>query len=877
MLFKSDLFTNKVRRNGLIAFVFISFASMLCLNTLYSQSASAYSVGDDYTVYFKSGYTLYFNRVLNSFDIVQFIPRVTVDKDACDASGSEGPRDFNSYQQYWNCHGLYIQEDNSASAPAGNGKWFEEANYAYQLGDVDWAEKVEVGGGTITAHGESTNDPTNSGHNIQAKSGNGPYTGWDHSCDTDNPNKTDHCSVLFKSTTDTTDFHIFFEAPGTETKHEFWYDGLKEAEYRTLRFHPNGSGATVSNSPADSEIWAHMSGSDLYREYKKDTSSSNYPTASWSGHYFVGWNTSSDGGGSWKSSRVMSSDEDLYAIWIDWDISPYAIVDRATAQPGDLITWTHSVVNNGPDNTHLIVSYDYINQVDFPTPYADGSDTAIAAGWMVGNSYKNSKNSSYTVISDDGGKRLCRATRAWPRASDDSGMITSGSACTDVPYNYVLTPVINVAPPIVEAGAKVNIEPSVSNPGPTRSKTTTWQLSRIVLPVGSAVPSGGASSSAPCSFFSGCTLYKTGTAIFHTYNTITKISGDDFLSSQSDVVDPGLDVGQIVCYSLSVKDRSSSDSRWQHAIDCSKVGKGPKFQVWGGDLKSGGSVMSNLVEKSNYSFASWVEYGILSVNSINATGSASSFASLSGLQNADKNIYSKLSFANYNNTCPVPSVAGASNIGCYLPSVVLPNIAANFPDGTNLGSSTITPSSLGSGIYKVGTVTINGSNLASGQSVIIKSSGTVTIAGDQTYSNGSYANIQQLPQLVVIANKIIINSNVKRVDGWLLAGYPNSSNNPSQVGVIETCNTGSSTYILTGTNRLTGNKCNQQLIVNGPVVSTQIWLRRTFGAEESASIKDSDPAERFNMRADAYLWARSKSINIGSIRTVYTTQLPPRY
>lgn len=163
---------------------------------------------------------------------------------------------------------------------------------------------------------------------------------------------------------------------------------------------------------------------------------------------------------------------------------------------------------------------------------------------------------------------------------------------------------------------------------------------------------------------------------------------------------------------------------------------------------------------------------------------------------------------------------------------------------------------------KNGNLTLNTSNLAPNKTVILKVTGTVTIAGNQTNNpnnNGAgYKDISQLSQLIIIANKIVINRAVTNVDAWLIA--------KGSDGTIQTCDDISTPTI---------NTCNQKLVVNGPVMANHLVLLRTVGSGTGAA--SNDPAEVFNLRADAYLWATAHSVSYGRAQTVFTTELPPRF
>jgi hypothetical protein len=305
------------------------------------------------------------------------------------------------------------------------------------------------------------------------------------------------------------------------------------------------------------------------------------------------------------------------------------------------------------------------------------------------------------------------------------------------------------------------------------------------------------------------------------------------------------------------------------------VGKKPKIQVWGGDLSvgksfSGSAVTSNVQTsnsvKSGNTFGSWIEYGIFATGLVSGVASGSAYAG-PGLAGATTCQASMLSFTNAadDNGC-----TDTTSIGNYATTRSIPDVASSFTGSGSVLPGVVVPNNLTAGGVFIGTsagnLTINTSTLNPGKSVILKVNGTVTIAGDQKYNPGPYTSVSQLPQLVIMADKIIINSAVTNVDAWLIANGPN--------GIIETCDTGSPTYSLSVALSLTSNKCQIPLTINGPVMAKQLWLRRTAGSGTGAA--SGDPAEVFNLRPDAYMWAQAQATSGGRIQTVYTTELPPR-
>ena len=168
----------------------------------------------------------------------------------------------------------------------------------------------------------------------------------------------------------------------------------------------------------------------------------------------------------------------------------------------------------------------------------------------------------------------------------------------------------------------------------------------------------------------------------------------------------------------------------------------------------------------------------------------------------------------------------------------------------------------------------------------------VTITSNIEYANGPFTNASQIPQLVIIADNITIAAGVTRVDAWLIA-----KNDPSRTGAygaIATCDqqsgssgsngmaqwlatpNGSGTnYTVSNNSRLTISHCTSQLRINGPVIASKLYLRRTAGSGPAAD--SGTPAEIISLRPDAYLWAR-EHMSPGLVYQVKTEkELPPRY
>lgn len=249
-------------------------------------------------------------------------------------------------------------------------------------------------------------------------------------------------------------------------------------------------------------------------------------------------------------------------------------------------------------------------------------------------------------------------------------------------------------------------------------------------------------------------------------------------------------------------------------------------------------------------YGSWGEYGLIAPGSQTSIGSSVKlFSSGSGLSvgslDSNQSAWSNLTFSN---DLSFGNYAMKQNLGTF------PNVGGYFDRSSLRGAN----------IYqKTGSVTISDSqsdpdlrpaNLANG-SKILRVSGTVTI--DSNLKNVTAPTSENnMSQLVIIADEFRISSSVTDVDAWLIA--PNGS--------IDTC------YQITG--KLTIDDCNKPLSINGAIIARKISLKRTYGGEAN---DPGIPAERLDLRGDAYIWARRLSEANGSWSTKAITELPPRY
>jgi hypothetical protein len=445
-----------------------------------------------------------------------------------------------------------------------------------------------------------------------------------------------------------------------------------------------------------------------------------------------------------------------------------------------------------------------------------------------------------------------------------------------LPTNYALTPrVDNISPTEIESGTKMTVQTSVDNVGEISSPSTRWEITQITVQPGKKAPHEDegptASGEAPCQIGGGSAAGNYFRSADAACRHVTGDSGIFNAKSPADL-QPNVsnwDIGDVpvgtrICFTLSVQPRSSGDGRWGHSMPrCTVVGKKPKVQIWGGDIAVRGSIDTSTTRKAvggvTQTLGSWVEYGAFSIGVNNRFASG---AGLNGQEINDQVEWSNFTFANQDEL-------GAPSFGRYTSAGGLPllvNVKEHFaaaPDKQPVPTPTVDLGTLtfATGgpirVYTAGDLTIRGGDIPPGRSVVILATGTVTITDlNIAYRDEKLTKPSDIPQVVIIANNILVNDSVSRIDAWLVAD-----------GAIDTC--------ANVTDNLTSEKCKTLLEVNGPVITNRLILKRTAGSNPGAA--SGDPAERFNLRPDVFVWAKLLSGGSSKAQTIYTVELPPRF
>ncbi len=523
----------------------------------------------------------------------------------------------------------------------------------------------------------------------------------------------------------------------------------------------------------------------------------------------------------------------------DWTDLENRLVDRASK---NRINWNQDFGTGGQDTfTRVIRNRDGVWR------------------WDVVYDNEMRTDNGLTIRNDDGSV----AYRMWYTCANPVG---SMSGLPEAP-TYDLTPTISGSPSSSEPGGSVSLTPTIRNGDPGTSISVNWQVTRFIVPKNATPRSGGTSAltTNPVAYYNDGNSY-SATSIATGTGTFTNSSPALSIGTQT-IGD--YEVGTKICFGLSVEPYTETSTDWRHSNPfCVIVAKAPKIQVIGGDVWVGrdgdGSIDTSSIRKTvsgtARTYGSWGEYALIAAETISGMASGAGYSN--GATTTDICEVSYLTITNAGSTTCSPSTPK----GGYTLGGSLPDVGARFSGGSN-GGGAINLQSASSGIY-TGNANLRlhggggNADIASGKWIVINApTSTVTIDDDIVYDNGPFTRISQIPQVIIIANQINIDGDVTQVDAWLMATGAD--------GRISTCDDYASAT------QLTESRCDNQLTINGPVAAKEISLYRTAGAGTGSNT--GDPAEIFNFRPDAYLWAINFNADNNRLQTVSTKELPPRF
>lgn len=384
-----------------------------------------------------------------------------------------------------------------------------------------------------------------------------------------------------------------------------------------------------------------------------------------------------------------------------------------------------------------------------------------------------------------------------------------------------------------------------------------------------------------------------------------------------------LPLGTRVCSMLYIaRPTQTAASGRMSSAACVTVGKTPLVQIHGGDLRVGHRFNGDTSTLSDSDggiyttrftargtavpngrvFGSWVEYGVLAPNAIQRV------ASLSGYSNGydggpsssgcDLNT-NRLTFSNTPEDEDGNSDDHDPECGYFAEGAgIIPDVVSALTSRTPIDPTRyslplqLTGDSI-PGLYRntnsnanfeIGNSTIANSATEKGKAYIVYvPNGTVTITGNIVQSGDSYAEIKEIPQLVIIAREIKIREGVASIDAWLVS--PGTSDTE---GIINTCvnNTGNTPNLSSAVCDEDRPGTQSDLRVNGPVMARDLllWRTKVDKSDPVCRVDTTDacrdvgtPAELFNLSGSSVLWALGYGSNASRAQTSYTVELPPYY
>lgn len=585
------------------------------------------------------------------------------------------------------------------------------------------------------------------------------------------------------------------------------------------------------------------------------------------------------------------ADMSITVSWtVDYNLVPTVSAGPVQVYPGSTVSVGMSVANSGmnaPASTRWQLSrYTLAPGASdpragggttaagvLPTAYLGAGSISVAAGNRAFNTgtttFPNTNNTAPVLAV---GSRICYILSVQPYSIASGMWRHSPSRCVTIIPHFDLFPVVGISSNrVVPGGSLTANTPSVRNDGLTTSANAQWRLSFFRVNAGIPIPRAGGGTSAQAASI-GSYLGSTAQALNDNVASGSRQfnRGVNALASSTQSVGD-FSVGTKFCFMLSVQPRAHSSTEWRHSAPvCAVVARTPKVQVRGGDLVVGRSagpstsaIITSVVNQSSGKyFGSWSEYAIAAPGAISGMASGAGYV---GGSATDQLCMTDLSLLTFSNNSAASSVC----VGGYA------------VQGTSAGAAMAqffgraTPSATSSGNAAINTLTANTVHKYSGTGALtVSSTGqvpvgkwvviyapqkTVTISSDINYANGAVSSAKNAPQVVIVANQIIINDNVRNVDAWLVT--QGASN------FIATCSSAAAS--------LTSQVCSDALRVNGPVVTSSLHLRRTYGGETEALAGFA--AEVFNFRPDAYMWLLENFSGSQKLPTTSVKDLPPRF
>ncbi len=617
----------------------------------------------------------------------------------------------------------------------------------------------------------------------------------------------------------------------------------------------------VNNGPSVGAMWYALYGRNDYgtphtsytAQYYSNTTLSGAPTLTRTDPYIAfNWGLGGPGGGvpvdGW-SARWTKTDnftagnwdftvvgDDGVRLYIDGVIRMDAWIPQGTTSytyHANLTAGNHTIVmeyyeGGGPGYSRL----DYSNLV---------TQSGVNSGWYNPGEAKIFNETVSVPISATPGSQFCRRVLwDWKNnyAGGDYGWGSAGMgymACATVAADFNLTPTVSSPVVYAQAGDTIQFNYFVQNTGTASGSSQCYVRDQ-----------GGAAVTVP------------GLTCSASQNFPSNQAGPPLqVGTENFPLPVGAPVGTKICRTLFVQPASPSVPNRASTETCVVITKNPYVTFMGGDVWAGGNfaaidpacnkqskIQTIARQFSDGTLAgSGVEYSAFGLGRIIQFGSAGR-AFLSASVGSTALTFSNIDTNNLGNY-------GAST-HCIEDYVARFSTAATMPAG-----SVVNVAGPNQVRHILGSASFSGAMPVGGQQVYLVD-GDATITAPITYA-GSYASVDQVPSLVIIAKgDIRVASTVGQMDGiFVTRGTFYTCYPKVEPAVVSTCNT--------------------RLTVTGAVVAGKLDLFRTFGAEGLTPAQRKDPAEIFTLSPELYLRNVLSTTSQPTLTISDVRELPPRY
>lgn len=516
-----------------------------------------------------------------------------------------------------------------------------------------------------------------------------------------------------------------------------------------------------------------------------------------------------------------------------------------SVNPGQRISFTHSLTNGGPTTTSpTTINWTTQSATSSSGPWSNVT-SSNAGTFSNGQTRSNLGNQDVDVAPNaPPGSQICRRI-TWNPDTHSGGSQSSSPACATVQYNFNLVPTIQIDTPsgsrTVQQGDQVTFRYRVDNTGTTISQQTNCSITGSQP---SGIP-GPPSTNCPRTFAA------PGGAV-------------DVTSSPQTITIGTQPAGSRICRTLTVTPATASGGPATSGEQCVVIAKTPYVHFMGGDVWAGGGFIQSdgtcatnqnakitTLSNSGADAGSLAEYAAFALGEISRFGSGS------------RPLHNSTDFSalgrrlTFSNTTTTLGRFGAAQ-HC------IDDYAAAYESYPSVGTGSVDLQTRPSGAWhSTGSISMRGTMQAGSRQVYLID-GNVTINGNIRYVSGSstnptYSSVSQIPSLVVIA----------RGDIRIAAGVSDIAGVFISRGTFYTCYPKPSPPTI--------NTCSTQLTVNGPVIANNVDLYRTFGGEGSTAAQRRAPAEIFNLSPETFLRNALNETANQSITTSSSRELPPRF